>query len=77
MPTPSGKLKRGDIIQNTKTGAYWRVLERVGNDVLYSVKLVPTNPKNFRAEDRQRGYMLMTEAAYWLKNGWVISKNSA
>lgn len=71
MPTRLGKAKKDDIIVNTVTGVRWRVLERVGNDELYAVRLVPLDPQHWRtSEDRRRGYMLMTEAAYWLKHGW-------
>lgn len=74
MPTPGGKLKKGDILLNTKTGAYWRVIERVGNDELYAVKLTPCEDKDWRPDDRRRGYMLMTEAAYWLTQGWQVTR---
>lgn len=73
MPTPTGKLRRGDVILNTKTGVRWRVIERVGNDELYAVKLVPIESKRaMRLDDQRRGYLLMTEAAYWLRHGWIL-----
>lgn len=72
MPTKAGKLRKGDIIFHKKTGRYWRVIQRMGTGELYSVKLVPTNPKHWNAEDRARGYTLMLNAAYWLKHGWEV-----
>lgn len=74
MSTPTGKLKPGDKIRHKKSGQIWEVIERVGNDVNYAVKVKPIrgtgavlNPKS-----RRRGYELITSAAYWLKNGWDI-----
>lgn len=68
MPTPSGMLKAGDVIQDS-AGNQCRVIRREGNDQLYSVilervdgKLGPHNQRSWR----------MTEAAYWLTQGWRV-----
>lgn len=68
--TPSGLLQKKDVIQNNVTGKMWQVYERIGNDALYAVRLRPLDGKYLQASDERRGYMIMTEAAYWLKNGY-------
>jgi hypothetical protein len=71
MVTPTGKLQRDDVIRNKVTGRKWRVIERLGNDELYAVRIVPhEHTQWYNASDRLRGYALMTEVAYWLKHGW-------
>lgn len=74
MPTPSGLLKTNDIIINTKTNARWRVLQRLGNDEIYAVRMVPFNRGDLSVNDRSRGYAILTEAPYWLKNGWKVER---
>lgn len=73
MPTPTGKLKAGDLIRQKATGAIWRVTERLGNDELYAVRLVPHGGgAKLPLDSVSRGYMLMTETAYYLKHGWEL-----
>jgi len=74
MPTPSGMLKAGDLIQHKTSKDIIEVLERIGNDRNYSV----------RARMKQRGpgstgvpsvhiapdmTWLMTEVAWWMQQG--------
>lgn len=71
MPTPSGMLKKGDVIENTHDGSQWRVIERLGTDELYSVRMVPLN-RQLKLNDRARGYAILTEVKYHLKHGWRV-----
>lgn len=70
--TPSGLLQKDDVIVQEATGRRWRVIMRLGNDALYAVRMVPEGHTQWPASDRNRGYAIMTEAAYYLKHGWRV-----
>lgn len=74
MPTPGGKLKAGDKLRfrcpdNTFTD-YAIVVERLGNDELYSVTLRRADGKNWPNTPGRRSYdhrrLLLLEAHYWV-----------
>jgi hypothetical protein len=76
MPTPSGKLKKGDRIRHVKSGTVCVVEERLGNDMLYSVRLRREDGEQFPPSSgkSRSGYtILMTEAGYWLGHGWEMA----
>jgi hypothetical protein len=72
MPTPTGLLKRGDIIKCLKDGRLWRITDRLGNDMIYAVRMVTADGKPLGPNDRSRGYALLTTVPYHLKNGWSV-----
>lgn len=65
MPTPSGLLKVGDVIQD-KEGTQFRVMHRTGNGQDYSVRVERVDGKHHPAKGRS---WLILEVAYWLQNG--------
>jgi hypothetical protein len=76
MPTPTGKLKAGDRIRHISTGTTCVVVERLGNDMLYSVRLRLESgelfPRTTGGLSADRKTMLMTETAYWINHGWEV-----
>ena len=69
MPTPSGLLRKGDVLLHVSTNTRWKVIERIGNDVSYAVRLVPESGKrsDLPISSRERGYLLWLNADRSLK----------
>jgi hypothetical protein len=75
MPTPAGKLRKGDHIRHVDSGTTCVVVERHGNDATYSVVLRREDGGQFppsSGTNRDRTLLLMTEAGYWLGHGWEL-----
>lgn len=66
MPTPTGMLKRGDRIKHKETGQVCEVVERLGNDECYSVRV---SRKGGHGDGKE--FLLLT-AGYQIKHGWEV-----
>ena len=76
MPTPTGKLKAGDRIRHKPTGRVFKVVEREGNDMIYSVILTPDDglplpPTTMTVFDRPNHFRLL-EVPYWLSRTYEL-----
>ena len=63
-------LKRGDRIRHIATGETAVVVERLGNDVAYAVRIRLESGNPFQSTNKPE--RIMTEAAYWLEHGWEL-----
>lgn len=70
MPTATGLLRRGDRIRHRETRVVCEVLERLGNDAVYSVRVRRLDGKSFPSTGTPE--RIMTEIAYWLTQGWEL-----
>jgi len=70
MPTPGGRLRRGDRIEHAQSGQRFTVITREGTTA-YSVILRPDSPLRPGATPAYGypGCIRLTEADWWLENG--------
>jgi hypothetical protein len=66
--TPQGLLQKGDIIVHSRSSQRYEVLERLGNDLGYGVRIRAVGGT---LDGINR---LMLTAAYYLKHGWNIER---
>lgn len=69
--TPTGLLAVGDVIRSPG-GHLFRVIERLGNDELYSVRLVPADHHPLPLSRRSKGHVLLVSAGYQITHGWEV-----
>ena len=66
MPTPTGMLKKGDVLENISKGVTCRVVTRNSNDPGYSVYL------NIIRGPKKGEVFLLMNAAFHLEHGWQL-----
>ena len=75
MPTPKGKLRKGDLLKHPSEDAIFIVTERTSNDEIYSVRIQREDGKPFVWQGRSVREATLLEAHYHVfmtRGGWAL-----